>query len=259
MSHAYGSEDAGVADGRSFADNLQTVDSAVFGRSSNVYGLLDTPMPAAYFGGLSMAVRTATGREVESYVAQLQTIDAARVEPIAKTYGRELRSRYFNPAWIKAMQASGYDGARHMAELADNQLLWSVTSPKLVTDADWNELHEVYVRDRYQLGLQAYFERENPAARKQMLASMVEAAERGRWRASAAVLAELRAALGSAKAPRAPGQAGNTGQPVRGFEMIDVSPRAQNQYGQASLWISLLGIACALALIALGASRRARW
>lgn len=203
LSHAYdGGTDDGAADGAAFADNLKTVDAAVFSRSSSAYGLLDTPMPAAYFGGLAMAVRAETGRRIETYVANLQTPQAARIETADRTLNRELRSRYFNPDWIKAMQAGGYNGARYLSEFTENMRLWEITDPRLVKDRDWNEVADVYVRDRYQLGLKAYFARHNPQAYQNMVATLVETAEQGRWKADPATLARLKRELAAPGAAR---------------------------------------------------------
>lgn len=239
LAHAYGQVDEGQSDGEAFSANLKTVDAAVFSRSSNAYGLLDTPMPAAYLGGLNMAVRQETGRRIETYVAQLQSPGKATLETADKTLNRELRSRYFNPAWIKAMKDGGYNGARYMSEFTANMLLWDVTTPDLIQDRDWNEVADVYVRDRYKLGLKSYFDRENPQARRNLLKTMLEAADRGRWNADAATLSQLRAELsvGATPAPQsaraaAPGRgkALNRGpdaasaRPLRGFEMQTVAP-----------------------------------
>ncbi len=236
LAHAYdGGPDDGAADGAAFSDNLKTVDAAVFSRSSNAYGLLDTPMPAAYLGGLNMAVRTQTGRRIETYVANLQSPQAARLETADRTLNRELRSRYFNPAWIKAMQAGGYNGARYLSEFTANMLLWDVTTPDLIQDRDWNEVADIYVRDRYDLGLKAYFARTNPEARTNLLKTMVEAAERGRWRPDARTLAALRRELGLPGSASAPGatrtptgvksqaSAGKPGPSLTGYEMQTIT------------------------------------
>ncbi len=215
LAHAYGSEtDGGASDAEAFAENLRTVDAAVFSRSSNVFGLLDTPMPAAYLGGLNMAVRQETGRRIETYVAQLASPSSAKVEPIAQTFGREMQSRYLNPNWIRGMQADGYNGARYLADFTDHMLLWDVTTPDLVSNREWEAVRDVYVRDRYGLGLKAYFNRENPAARRKLVQTLLEAADRGHWKASPESLEELRDALagGSAGEPQprppvAPGKA----------------------------------------------------
>ncbi|MDO8411434.1 MAG: cobaltochelatase subunit CobN [Phenylobacterium sp.] len=198
LAHAYGDEaDGGAADGQAFAENLDTVDAAVFSRSSNVFGLLDTPMPAAYLGGLNMAVRHQSGRRIETYISQLASPEQARVEPIAQALGREMRSRYLNPNWIAGMQADGYNGARYLAGFTEHLLLWDVTTPDLVTDQEWEAVRDVYVRDRYNLGLAEYFARENPAAGRKLIETLLEAADRGHWQADAATLAELRQRISS--------------------------------------------------------------
>jgi cobaltochelatase CobN len=195
MAHAYGKGADGTSDSGLFAANIDGVEAAVFSQSSNAYGLLDTPMPAAYMGGLTMSVREQSGRKIGTYVNDLKQPGHAEMDSLASTYGRELRSRYFNPAWIASMQKSGYNGARYMADLADDMMLWDVTSPDLVTESDWNELKEVYVDDRYHLGLDKYFDQANPYAQQQMLQTMLQAVARGSWHPSPAVVGQLRKRL----------------------------------------------------------------
>lgn len=197
LGHAYGESEDGAADAEGFVDQLSTVEAAVFSRSSNAYGLLDTSMPAAYLGGIGMAVREHTGRQVSNYVADLKASGAgqARLETLERTFGRELQSRYFNPEWIRAMQDSGYNGARYMADLPAHMLLWDVTTPELVNDADWAEVKEVYVDDKYEMDMEAYFEQHNPHARQHLLETLLDAIERGAWRAGEADRTQLEQAL----------------------------------------------------------------
>jgi cobaltochelatase CobN len=202
LGHAYGDGSDGEADSGAFTANLKRVDAAMFSRSSSAYGLLDTPMPAAYLGGLSMAVRQDSGRTIEAYVANEQVKGEPRIETLERFYGRERDSRYLNPAWIKGMQASGYNGARYMADLADSMLLWNQTRPELVTDRDWEAVRDVYLRDRYELGLSRYFADNNPAARIKLAQTMLDAIDRGAWRADAATRAELEDAIGSSSPVR---------------------------------------------------------
>lgn len=220
LGHAYGENDAGTADAEGFVAQMEGVQAAVFSRSSNAYGLLDTSMPAAYLGGIGMAVRTHTGVEVSQYVADLKDTraGAARLEPLARTFGRELQSRYFNPAWIRAMQQSGYNGARYMADLPAHLLLWDVSTPELVSDADWAEVKAVYVDDRLGLGMDDYFEQHNPHARQHLIESLIDAMDRGAWQAGAAERLQLETALADSRARHGadcvlPGCAG---QPVAG-------------------------------------------
>ncbi len=197
LGHAYGETDSGAADAEAFAAQLAGVDAAVFSRSSNAYGLLDTSMPAAYLGGIGMAVRQQTGRQISNYVADTRNMrrGEVRMESLSRTFNRELTTRYFNPAWIQAMQGSGYNGARYMADLPANLLLWDTTTPDLVSDADWTRVKETYVDDTHGLGLKAYFETSNPAARENLIETLIAAIDRGAWKADAEQRSELVAAL----------------------------------------------------------------
>jgi cobaltochelatase CobN len=275
LGHAYdgGAED-GAADGAAFADNLRTVDAAVFSRSSSAYGLLDTPMPAAYLGGLAMAVRQETGRRVETYVADLRSSQATKIETADRALNRELRSRYFNPDWIRAMQAGGYNGARYLSEFAENMRLWEITDHDLVKDRDWNEVVDVYVRDRYQLGLKRYFARQNPQAYRNLTRTLVETAEQGRWRAAPQILSTLKRELAGptpgrprpGRAAATPRPAAKAGKPVlTGREIATVAvhalspvslPEPAAQEGLPLLAALLAGLVAVGALMRPGARSR---
>jgi cobaltochelatase CobN len=285
LGHAYGDGSDGEADAAAFTANLKRVDAAVFSRSSSAYGLLDTPMPAAYLGGLSMAVRQDSGRTIDAYVANEQSKGEPRVETLERFYGRERDSRYLNPAWIKGMQASGYNGARYMADLADSMLLWDQTRPELVTDRDWEAVRDVYLHDRYKLGLERYFAENNPAARTKLVQTMLDAIDRGAWRADAATRAELERVAGepppatgtgaprqrpagdAGAAPREPlSPASSTGKPsgagapapISGYELVPSPPVPPIAAPSTGLLPLLLGAALLL-LLGGGVAMKPRW
>src|SRR5690606_26220459 len=83
------------------------------------------------------------------------------------------------------------NGARYMADLADSLLLWEQVRPELVSDRDWQSVQDVYLRDRYDLGMARFFEEHNPAARDKLVHTMLDAIERGDWNADAETRAEL--------------------------------------------------------------------
>ncbi len=184
MSHMYGEHLQGQEAKHVFRFNLRDVDAGVFSRSSNVYGILEHPMVAAYFGGLKMAVRNTTGKDIAMYITNLRDSKGARVETLDRFYTRELRSRYFNPKWIKEMMKHGYDGARYMDSFTENMHIWDVTSPEMVTEENWDEVNAVYIKDKHKLGLREYFDRSNPYALQSVVSTMIEAKERGHWHPS---------------------------------------------------------------------------
>ena len=191
LSHAYGGGLYGASARPTFEQNLSKVDAATLPRSSNVNGLLDHPMSAGFLGGLNLAAKALTGRDVDLYVSNLRNKEDISIEPAARALQKELRARYFNPKWLKEMQAHGYDGARNMMFLTDHLDLWNSTASKMVSSADWAEVKSVYVEDKLGLNLDAFFEQHNPHAQQVLLANLLGAAARGHWQATAADLAQV--------------------------------------------------------------------
>ncbi len=181
MSHTYGENVQGKQVKDVFRQNLKTVDVGVFSRSSNVYGVLDHPMVAAYFGGLKLAVRNTSNKKLDMYITNLRNQNNPEVETLEHFFNRELRSRYFNPKWIKGMMEHKYDGARYMATFTEDLWIWDVTSPEMVTEDMWNEVNEVYVKDKYNLELKSYFNKNNPHAFQSIAATMLDVVRKGYW------------------------------------------------------------------------------
>ncbi|MCX7672726.1 MAG: cobaltochelatase subunit CobN [Thiobacillaceae bacterium] len=174
-----------------YAENLKGVQAAALARSSNLYGMLTTDDPFQYLGGIALAVRHLSGKSPELYIANLREAAHPRAETAAEFLARELRTRQFHPGWIEAMQREGYAGTTEMLDAINNFWGWQVTAPEVVRADQWQAFAEVYVRDKYGLGLKAYFERHNPAALAQMIERMLEAVRKGYWQADAALVREL--------------------------------------------------------------------
>lgn len=200
MSHVYSADGVGKFNRHAFNANLKSLEAVSFSRSSNVLGTLEHPMVAAYFGGLSMAGRAVSGKSADMFVANLADPAAANTETLSRYLNRELRSRYFNPKWVSHMMAQGYDGSRFAAAFTSNLHLWDVTTPNLVTSEHWGEARDVYIRDKYKLGLDAFFEENNPFAKQAVAATLLDAAARGEWKATAAEKTEVARALAQSAA-----------------------------------------------------------
>ncbi len=176
-----------------YAEHLKGVDAAALSRSSNLYGMLTTDDPFQYLGGISLAVRHLTGQSPELYIANLRESGNPKAETAAQFLARELRTRQFHPGWIEGLQREGYSGTTEMLDAINNFWGWQVTAPDIVRDDQWQEFADVYVRDKYRLGMRDYFERANPAALAQMIERMLEAVRKDYWQADAATVRELAA------------------------------------------------------------------
>lgn len=191
LSHAYGAGLYGEAGRATFEQQVSRIDAATLQRDSNVNGMLDHPMSAGFLGGLNLAAKAITGKDVDLYVSNLKDPERPVIEPAARTLQTELRTRYFNKAWLRDMQAHGYDGARNMMMLTDHLDLWDTTASGMVRSEDWAEVKDVYVEDTLGLDMDRFFARHNPHAQQALLANLLGAASRGYWDASQADLAEV--------------------------------------------------------------------
>lgn len=198
LGHSYGrnGEDGGgfgTPVEETFREVLSEVENTWLGRSSNLYGLIDNNDAFDYLGGLSLAVETLTGQAPNNFVLNHANPDAISVEPLAVALRQELRGRFLNPEWLQGLMAHGYAGARTMgSEFLEYLWGWQVTNPTLVGDWAWQEVKDVYVDDRYHLGLDQFLERDhNVHVKSNMLAIMLVAIHKNFWQADAATTAQL--------------------------------------------------------------------
>ena len=174
-----------------FAQNLSGTQSVIFSRSSNLYGLLTSDDPFAFFGGISLAIRKLDGESPKTYITNLRDPNNARMQSTAEFVSQELRSRYFHPKWIKAMKEEGYSGANNVADVVSNFWGWQVVDSNVVRDDQWNEFVDVYIDDKYNLDLRKWFEENNANALAQMTEKMIEAYRKGYWKADEKTIKKL--------------------------------------------------------------------
>jgi cobaltochelatase CobN len=200
MSWAYGPDpanwsrklhDEGGAEINAYAEHLRGTSAAVFSRSSNLRGLLDTDHPFEYLGGISMAVKHLDGRNPQLYISNMRDPRRAKLESASRFMATELRSVYQHPNWVAEMQKEGYAGTLQMLNAVNNFWGWQVMDRNVVRDDQWQEFHEVYLKDRYRLGMRKWFENANPTALAQIAERMIEAIRKDYWKADERTRREL--------------------------------------------------------------------
>ncbi len=191
--YAVGQGKWGVPVKAAFTENLRGVDVAVHSRSSNVVGIIDTDDFFMYLGGMSLAVKNIKGEAPDTMVTMHRRKDELMVENVAKTIGREMRTRYLNPQWIEGMKQDNYAGARQMSEFTENLWGWQVTVRNAVDAAKWQQIYEVYVEDKYGMEIADFFNAHNPWAYQSMTARMLEAVRKDYWQADEKVTQKLAA------------------------------------------------------------------
>jgi len=190
-SHIYGKDMWGDQYEDVFTMNLMDVDAAVHSDSSNLYGIIDGDDYYGYLGGIGLTVRVLTGETPEMYIASLESADNPQIITLKEAFRTELRARYFNPKWITGMMECDYAGARQFMKFTEYMWGWDVTNPDMVADSDWNAIYDIYVNDKYDLGVDEFLKAENPYQYQSITARMLETIRKDYWDASDEVTQSL--------------------------------------------------------------------
>jgi len=174
-----------------YAEHLRGTDAAVFSRSSNLRGMLDTDHPFEYLGGLSLAIRHLDGKSPQLYISNMRDPQRAKLETAERFMANELRAVYQHPRWMKEMQKEGYSGTLKMLDVINNFWGWQAMDRNVVRDDQWQEFHESYVKDRYNLGMREWFDKSNPTALAQIAERMLEAIRKDYWKTDERTRREL--------------------------------------------------------------------
>jgi cobaltochelatase CobN len=198
MAHGYSGKSWGVIDPEEYRTALTGIQESFHSRATNLYGVVDNDDYFDYFGGLSLAIERVNGRAPENYVLFYADPKQSRVDTLEHFLTKEMRSRYYNPEWIKGMMKEGYAGARTIS----NKFLefawgWQVTNPEIIRDWMWDDVNDIYFHDKYRLGITRWFHDERQApAMINMASIMLTAANKGFWKAAPGTLRDLANTLG---------------------------------------------------------------
>lgn len=181
-----------------FEAALTRTDAVVQPRQSNTWGALSLDHVYEFMGGMNLAVRNVTGKDPDAYLSDYRNRNNVRMQEVKEAIGVESRTTILNPAYIREKMKGDAGAASSIAEIVQNTYGWNVMKPQAIDQQLWNDIYDVYVKDKYHLGTQGYFEGKNPAALQNMTAVMLETARKGYWKASSQQLkavAELHTGL----------------------------------------------------------------
>ena len=170
---------------------LSNTDAVIQPRQSNTWGALSLDHVYEFMGGMNLAVRNVTGKDPDAYLSDYRNRNKVRMQEVKEAIGVESRTTIFNPAYIKEKMKGESSAANSFAEIVQNTYGWNVMKPKAVDNEVWDEIYNVYVKDKFDLGVQDYFESKNPAALEEMTAVMMETARKGMWKATDQQLADI--------------------------------------------------------------------
>ncbi|MBQ8646266.1 MAG: cobaltochelatase subunit CobN, partial [Bacteroidales bacterium] len=167
-----------------FAAAIKETDAIVQPRQSNTWGPVSLDHVYEFTGGLSLSIKDVTGKEPEAYMADYRNRTNRRLQLANQAIAVETRATILNPTFIKERMNGGEGSAQMFGKIFRNIFGWHVTRPSSMNRELYNELYQMYINDKENLGIKEYFMETNPAAFQTITSVMMESARKGYWKAS---------------------------------------------------------------------------
>lgn len=192
MGAFYGDQEHWMSDmHEAFSAALTRTDVVVQPRQNNTWGALTLDHVYEFMGGINLAVRQVTGKDPDAVFSDYRNRNNYRIQDSKEAIGVEARTKLFNPTYIKNAMGGGELHTNEIAEMVRNAYGWNVMKPKNIDKEMWDEVYEVYVKDKYNIGVTHQFAEVNAPAMQEITATMMETARKGMWKASPQQLADI--------------------------------------------------------------------
>ena len=163
---------------------IAQTDLIVQPRQSNTWGPISLDHVYEFTGGISLAATAINEKEPDAILADYRNSYLPRIQNTKEAIAIETWATILNPEYIKQRMKGDATTAQMFGEIFRNIFGWSATRPSAIADGIYDDLFEIYIEDRHNLGIEEYFERVNPVALQEMTATMLESARKGFWKAN---------------------------------------------------------------------------
>ena len=174
-----------------FEAALTRTDAVIHPRQSNTWGALSLDHVYEFMGGMNNAVRKVTGKDPDAYFSDYRNRNNVKIQELEEAIGVESRTTILNPTYIKEKMKGEATSAGIFAATIENTFAWNVLKPSVIEDRLWDDIHDVYIKDKFDLGVHEFFEEQNPAALQAVTATMLEAVRKGLWEANEQQIKEM--------------------------------------------------------------------
>ncbi len=139
-------------------------------------------------GGLTVAARQYSGKDVKAYYGDTREPEHVEVRDLADEIRRVVRTKLLNPKWIEGMKEHGYKGASDIMKRITRVYGWEASTQE-VDDWIFDDIATTFVNDDE---MREFFEQNNPFALEEIARRLLEAEQRGLWDANEQVLEDLK-------------------------------------------------------------------
>jgi cobaltochelatase CobN len=185
-SYAYRGNGVGRSAPESFQRRLGEMQVVLQNQDNREHDLLDSDDYYQFQGGLTAAVKSISGQQPTTYFGDNSSIANPKVRSLQEEISKVYRSRVINPKWIEGVMNHGYKGAAEMAATVDFLFGYDATT-NCVADHMYEGVANAYLFDDK---VQAFIQRSNPWAARDMADRLLEAHQRGLWKNVAAEMVD---------------------------------------------------------------------
>jgi cobaltochelatase CobN len=151
------------------------------------------PLGGAWYNGgnLCLMIKELTGKQPDYFISDLRNPGEEQVARAEDVLQRDYRATLFNRKWIEGMMKEGYAGAQQMAGGVFSTLGWEINRENSISSNVWQEIVDVYLRDKKDLNIRQWFEAKNPYAFLSIAERLLEATRKDYWKPDPATLREI--------------------------------------------------------------------
>ena len=186
--YGYGKNIFGKEMPESLVENLKTVDITFNKAYTDEYDLFGCCSHFGTHGGLTVAARSVSGKEVRAYYGDTRDTKNVGVRDLSGEVRRVIRTKLLNPKWIEGMRDHGYKGLGDISKQIGRLYGWEATTGE-VDDWIFDDIARTYVLNDE---IRKDFEDNNPWALEEISRRLLEASKRGLWSADEQVLNDLK-------------------------------------------------------------------
>ena len=185
MCAVYGDDDNwGTMNKNLFSAAISKTDVIVQPRQSNTWGPISLDHVYEFTGALSLTSAAINGKEPDAVLADYRNSYLPRLQDTREAVAVETRATILNPEFIRQRMKGDATTAQMFGEIFRNIFGWSATRSSALPKDIYDDLYELYILDKENLGVKDYFENVNPVAMQEMTATMLESARKGFWKAN---------------------------------------------------------------------------
>ncbi len=185
--HAYGGKAKGTFVPQLFRQRLGSLDVTVKNEDNREVHMLNSDDFNSYHGGMIAAVRSLSGKAPRSYCGDSSDRQHVALRSLGEEFKRIFRGETMNPKYIEGMKQHGYKGAADLAGIVAHCYEWDATS-EVMENWMYDGLAQKYALDE---NTKQWMQEVNPWALQRITEKLLEASQRGLWKADEHTKQEL--------------------------------------------------------------------